>query len=163
MELFGTPPEDFLVSSAAGSMWTWVAVLTAALGLWRIRTAGSKSDAPPTIISPPPPPLPPRALMAQLVKEEIRTTKERFTMVYSSDSAEEGGDNECDEIREEEEELVGGGEADGELEAPLERSEWMGEWVRKRSDLGWYRYQDRMVINGSVVRLWCGGGLRRRL
>lgn len=33
---------------------------------------------------------------------------------------------------------------------------WEGTEVRCRwrGDLGWYRYQNRMVIDGNVVRLW---------
>lgn len=87
-------------------------------------------------------------------------------MVYSFDSGDEGsecGGFECNEVREEEKELAGDGEAERELVVPLERFEWMDVWMRNRSDLGWYRYQDRKAINGSVVRLWCGGGLRRRV
>ncbi|XP_020588529.1 uncharacterized protein LOC110030247 [Phalaenopsis equestris] len=216
MELFRTPTEDFLVSSAAGSMWPWLAVLTAAVGLWRIRAVGSKYETrSPISPSPQPPPITapfekasvftnvfgispdaeveerksfaisecsekfgsatghlkelrrrePKELMARTV-EEIPTTKERFTMVFSLDSAEDScdcGGIECDETPEEEEELVGGGDADGEVVAPFERSEWMGLWGRKRSDFGWYRYLDRTAINGSVVRLWRGGVCRGRM
>ncbi|PKA61167.1 hypothetical protein AXF42_Ash006063 [Apostasia shenzhenica] len=164
MDLLRAPPEDFLLAAAGGLPWAWIAVLTAAVGLWRIRSVGSRFDAhssapfsppPPNLISSPP-----------LATESPAAQKERFTAYYYSEPAEEGGRWGCIDYGEEE--VTGGnddgGEADKELTAPLViRSEWEGIWSAWRGDLGWYRHQRRTAINGSVVRLWGGEELRQRM
>ncbi|XP_073100777.1 uncharacterized protein [Elaeis guineensis] len=159
---------------AAGSLWACLAVLAATLGLWRIRAVGSRSEAslppstPPPNVSPaepaqaraPTPAPTPSPAPPQCHVEDVGMLKARFTAYYDSCDrfdVEDDGDEET--------EVDGGREVDGvgdgrvPLTAPWEGFGWAG-WeglmVRRRGDLGWYRYQDLTALNGSVVRLWDG-------
>ncbi|XP_020083285.1 uncharacterized protein LOC109706723 [Ananas comosus] len=140
---------------------TWLAVAAAAVGIWRIRAVGSRSDASSPLSAPAPSPEPEtstplRADTTPTEPSRIRSCaapKERFTAYYGVDASY------GEEEEEEEEEHVG---VDGEVTAPLVGVglgwEVNGDGRRGISDLGWYRYQDLTVINGSVVRLWDGDG-----
>ncbi|XP_038988096.1 uncharacterized protein LOC120112585 [Phoenix dactylifera] len=157
-------------AAGGGSLWACLAVLAAALGLWRIRAVGSRAEAslpPPTpppklgpaepaqAPAPAPAPAPPQCHV-----EDISTPKARFTAYYDSCDrldVEDDGDDEA--------EVDSGREVDGvsdgraPLTAPWEGFGWEGLMVRRRGDLGWYRYQDLTALNGSVVRLWDGNGV----
>ncbi|EHA8587852.1 hypothetical protein COCNU_scaffold003404G000020 [Cocos nucifera] len=160
---------------AAGSLWACLAVLAAALGFWRIRAVGSRSDVSlPHSPTPPesepvqaPSPAPAPATVLKSPKPTVRaphchmedagTPKARFTAYYGSCDwfdVEDDGDEQAE---------VDNGRKDGgasvvraRLTAPLEGFGWEALMVRRRGDLGWYRYQDRTALNGSVVRLWDG-------
>ncbi|KAJ8471739.1 hypothetical protein OPV22_026082 [Ensete ventricosum] len=175
-----------LPGAAAGLVWAWAAVLAAALGLWGMRTVGTKSDAfplshsAPRSSSPPQPAIPCPAVPAEPSKpqaapinredyrpiagyrvEEASATKARFTAYYHGASSCNGcgavEEDECDE-----------GDARGVerwVAAPWDQGwRWEALTVRRRWDLGWYRYLDMTALNGSVVRLWDGadGGLTAR-
>ncbi|XP_072979686.1 uncharacterized protein [Typha angustifolia] len=168
-----------LPAIAASSLLTWLAVIAAAVGLWRIRSAGSRSDVS-ALPSPPAPHPPPRivgATGADVVtpaREEAepmvpspRTPKVRFTAYY--DAACGGGFRNVDEDGEEEMEMevddddgfsepIDGAEV--EMTAPWTggASRMEGMMVGWRGDLGWYDYQDITALNGRVVRLWDGEG-----
>ncbi|URD93495.1 hypothetical protein MUK42_00947 [Musa troglodytarum] len=174
-------------AAAARSDWACLVLLAAAaaaaaLGLWGIRAVGSKPD-PPTPTSPPPPPVPSlpvcpsenqtpvgrevaaAAWTASCHVEEARSPKSRFMAYYAAstdslyeDCADGGGLGEG-----EEEDVDSVSDVDRRVTAP-----WSGggcglEWavVKRRGDLGWYRYQDMTALDGSVVKLWDGrdGGL----
>lgn len=87
-------------------------------------------------------------------------TKGRFTVYYDDDR--ETDDNEMEElVAATGSERVGGGNYGSGLD-------WWGGWAMalkvRNGDSGWYRYQDRAVLDGSVVRLWDDHkGLVRRL
>ncbi|XP_078432774.1 uncharacterized protein LOC144704286 [Wolffia australiana] len=149
------------VAAAAGTLWTWLAVLAAALGFWRFRSAAvsRKSNA----LSPPPP----AATAAAAVGECGAATSVfvaggaaigvgesalfRFSAADDDTQWSAAGEAAAEEEEEEEEEMTwqGGG---------------IGPW---RGDLGWYEALDMGALNGSVVRLWddekmVAGSPRRR-
>ncbi|KAJ0981086.1 hypothetical protein J5N97_009341 [Dioscorea zingiberensis] len=165
MDLLEIPLEAlaFRYSAAlAGSLWAWLAVLTAALGLWRIRSSsGSKPVSLPSDPYPKPAPKPivPAAQAEPLLQpaqpptpssfhvEDVGTpNKARFTTYYRDESRHSDDD---------------GVESEEEFDGELSYSDSGIGWdklmpVRRRGDLGWYCYQDIAVLNGSVVRLWDG-------
>ncbi|XP_064983604.1 uncharacterized protein LOC135624060 [Musa acuminata AAA Group] len=172
-----------LPGAAAGSVWAWAAVLAAALGLWGIRIVGTKSDASPLShsaprsSSPPQPAIPGPAVPAEPAKpqaeptnredyrpiarptgcrvEEASATKARFTAYYHGASCNGFGAVEEDECHEGEDGGARGVECG--VAAPWNQGwRWEGLTVRRRWDLGWYRYQEMTALNGSVVRLWDG-------
>lgn len=168
MDLLEIPLEAlaFRYSAAvAGSLWAWLAVLTAALSLWRIRSSGSKPVSLPSDPYPKPaqaeaqPSTPPRCH----VDDAGTPAKARFTTYYHLDECchLDGGAV----VTAEEEECDGNGdgvetEVDGN-NGTLGYSDSGFGWeefmpVKRITDLGWYRYQDIAALNGSVVRLWDG-------
>lgn len=163
---------------AAGSLWACLAVLAAAVGFWRIRAGGSRSDvslphsptplkseqaqAPSPAPAPEPEPKSPKPTVRapHCHVEDAGTPKARFTAYYGScdwfdveDDADEQA--EVDNGRKDD----GAGVVRAHLTAPLKGFGWEGVIVRRRGDLGWYRYQDLTSLNGSVVRLWDGDGV----
>ncbi|XP_008803397.2 uncharacterized protein LOC103716956 [Phoenix dactylifera] len=183
MDLLEMPLEDIVLrfhslpaAVAAGSLCAGLAVLAAALGLWRIRAVGSRSDVslphsptppkpePAQAPAPAPAPVPrspePTARALHCHVEDAGTPKARFTAYYGSCDrfdVEDDGDEQA--------EVDNGRKNDGASLvrarltapiAPLEGFGWEGLMVRRRGDLGWYRYQDLTALNGSVVRLWDG-------
>lgn len=165
------------------NLWTWVAVITAAVSFWRIRAAGGgptclKSDS-----SPPPPPndqsLGGSELVPEISAPDVSADEPpapapapASEMVVGDDKVDDGVTKGTKFV------AVYYGEDDGrELTAAneLEESgddegcgEWWESWERvlttKTGEMGWYRYQDLTVLNGNVVRLWdsssCTGSLR---
>ncbi|XP_048335298.2 uncharacterized protein LOC125423827 [Ziziphus jujuba] len=161
------------------NLWTWLALITAALSFWRLRAAGSNSSSSSSSLDSSEssngstPPLaentvpekeptttssPAAAPVAWAVPsrssedhEGVVTKGIKFTVYYEND----------DEEEEEEEE-----EGDGELTVTEEKEmvevdgggEWWESWERmlkmRSGEICWYRYQDMTEINGNVVRLW---------
>ncbi|KAJ1698656.1 hypothetical protein LUZ63_007168 [Rhynchospora breviuscula] len=171
-------------SSTGGSLLTWIAVLAAAaVGFWRIRIGGSKTDGADTspLFTTPleetqtkvvsllqstenEASVSPSCSVDRLV-EIVGMPKVRFTTYFDK----EGCIGCCQVEDEAEEPIVDDGEELGprEMELPWERKEVEVKWngiapVRRRGDLGWYSYQDMAALNGSVVRLWDGDSPRRR-
>ncbi|XP_074579607.1 uncharacterized protein LOC141836097 [Curcuma longa] len=155
---------------AGGSSWAWaVAVTAAAFGLW-IRAFGSRLLA--STLSPPPPPPtihfssadeskaapPPLASDVASVAHprnrylgEVSATKRRFKTYYDGSSIG----------------VTGTEEDHREVDERSRTAPWEEDWrrwdgllgaERQRWDLGWYRCLDMAALDGSVVRLWDGGG-----
>ncbi|KAG0503652.1 hypothetical protein HPP92_003724 [Vanilla planifolia] len=175
MELLFESPLEALVfrysAAVIGYFCTCIALAAAALGLWRFRFLGSASKSP-TVAA---------AASAAAVastdaavaayssssansaplksfanasspailpcEENLSLSKGRFTVYFLADDGSCGSDM---GVRWSKEKQFGGidGVCDGR------ELDFLG-W-RWRGDLGWYRYQDRTAINGSVVRLWGG-------
>lgn len=76
-------------------------------------------------------------------------TKRRFTVYYDNDRVSDENQVEADPV------AVVGAEEDGGGGV-----EWWSGWERvlrtRNGDVGWCRYQDLTVLDGSVVRLWHG-------
>lgn len=159
-----------LPTATARSLWTCLAVLATALGLWRIRAVGSRSEASLPASTPAPklgpaepaqaPAPAPAPAPTQCHVEDVSPPKARFMAYYDSCDwfdVEDDGDEEA--------KVDGGRGVDGigdgtaPLAAPWEGFPWEGLMVWRRGDLGWYRYQDLTALNGSVVRLWDGDGV----
>ncbi|KAJ8543373.1 hypothetical protein K7X08_005896 [Anisodus acutangulus] len=165
------------------SVWTWAAVVTAAVGFWRIKTSSTLPAQEPRGDLSPCPPTPTLATMSSSssssqverllstpstlsVSEETPSTA---STMMSYDAAflegkkgkltvyykqDDGG--ECDGYGEDDKE----GEDDG---AELSKV-WFENWERllkiRYGEMCWYCYQDMKVIDGNIVRLW--DGCRRR-
>ncbi|GAV70954.1 hypothetical protein CFOL_v3_14451 [Cephalotus follicularis] len=154
------------------NLWTWVAVITAAVSLWRIRAAAADattfsvkvdphaacldrssngSHPCPEASSPEPAPSAsapaPGTSPSKCDVSDDRVTKGKFIMYYEGEREDKGeGEGQLRVVKEW---GYNGGEGCGE---------WWESWERVMSIrmeyLGWYRCQDLTAINGSVVRLW---------
>ncbi|KAL3747039.1 hypothetical protein ACJRO7_015902 [Eucalyptus globulus] len=173
--------EIFGFLAAANNLWTWIAVIsTAALSFWRIRASASSAIAgrvseeslspqslssredeivnadrsfpqpascgaveeefdPGATTSPPPPPSYPTWFEC----DGGGVTKGKFATYYEEDR------------RDDEPPAVAATTVD---EAAFGGGEWRWSWERaarlRDGERGWYSFQDLMVINGNVVRLW---------
>ncbi|KAK4391903.1 hypothetical protein Sango_1968100 [Sesamum angolense] len=155
--------------TAFNSVWTWVAVITAALSFWSIRALSS-----PLVSMTEPVDSIQDALSASEeefghasastpgetkhllsagpttscgVAEGEGSSKVKFSLCYDEDifrESDEGGEDEDD-----------GGKIGWWCDDVWERTT-----VVRMGDMGWYRCQDLAALDGSVVRLW--GGRRRR-
>ncbi|KAI9122828.1 hypothetical protein K1719_005717 [Acacia pycnantha] len=156
--------------------WTWFALLTAALSLWKIR---AKPHSPPPS-TPPPPPCSDKKLdgclstgderpVGKFVLHETPTgtsasvfstgdgdgpIKGKFTVYYEED-------RECEqdeEFTETETETETAAFCDGGCGC---KSEWSEKWDKmleiKMGVKGWYMNQDLTDLNGNVVRFWDSG------
>jgi hypothetical protein len=168
--------------TVVNNLWTWVAVITAAVSFWRIRAAGGaptylKSDGSPppprndqrssgselvpeTSVSDvsadePPAPAPASEMMVGYdVKVDDGVTKgTKFVAVFYGEDDREG-DGELTSANEWEE-STGEDEGCGEW--------WEGVLRTRTGEMGWYRYQDLTVLNGNVVRLWDSSSCSRSL
>ncbi|XP_058109034.1 uncharacterized protein LOC131252185 [Magnolia sinica] len=173
MDALGSPSESLLLSSYSlttlSSFCTCVAVLTAAVSLWRIRAVGSLSR-PKSILTPsspdrtdekdaaaiqkPPAPREPSDLTPStssrcepaLSAGADGVRRRKFTAYYEEAGiGDEGVDDVSDAVC-----SVGGGFDQVRIRLPVTRT----------VDLGWYWGQDLTVLNGSVVRLWDREGRR---
>ncbi|KAK9274433.1 hypothetical protein L1049_021680 [Liquidambar formosana] len=172
---------SFGLLTIVNNLWTWVAVITAAVSFWRLKAAGSPKSVPQGPIldqnttgsepasasasaSPPcdsteeEPAVAPPSTSASIsgvtaavradIDEEV--TKGKFTVYYEDDRESDG-----DMVVDGEWEGCDGAEGLGEG-----CGEWSDGWERmmrvRMGDLGWYRFQDTTVLDGSVVRLWDG-------
>ncbi|KAK2645085.1 hypothetical protein Ddye_020280 [Dipteronia dyeriana] len=160
--------------TAVNNLWTWVAVITAAVSFWRIKTAGgsTSSYSPKPDLHPQPrndpnttgsQPLPEISPVDSIIEPPApdaasSDTARKFTLYYHEEEREESS-------------------TDGEITAVIEEwgeeyyyyrdhidecEEWWERVMRVRvTDMGWRRYQDSTVINGNVVRLWDDECMRR--
>ncbi|GMY36503.1 hypothetical protein FCV25MIE_31745 [Fagus crenata] len=158
------------------NLWTWVAVITAAVSFWRIRAAGAtsasclKADSPPpcydqssngvpdsTDDDEPQSPVSVSASNSGLEVEDVKadgvTKGMKFFAVYYEEEEDGGeGDGELTAKNDWEESGVDGVKGDGE---------WWERVLRMRTgEMGWYRYQDLTELNGNIVRLWDGCSTR---
>ncbi|CAK9159243.1 unnamed protein product [Ilex paraguariensis] len=167
---------SFGLFTVVNNIWTWVAVITAALSFWRIRSSGLlKSDlldrnldgASPAAVFSSPSSSPAENIaepasstsasasdfpaMSKITSfcrvEGDGLTKGKYTVYYNEDD---------DEFTSNEEEVDN---RDGEG-VEVVAKEWCDGWDRvlrmRNGDMGWYRYQDLTVLDGNVVRLWDG-------
>ncbi|PON38632.1 Transmembrane protein [Trema orientale] len=149
------------------NLWTWIAVITAAVSFWKIRAVGAaggvysvdsppprndrssnRPSAPPKSEEPPPPPAETTLALASAsghVEDDGPTKRRKFTLYYEDNGelTESDGD-----------EMVAVEECCGGEEW------WEGYWERalktRLGETSWYRYQDLTELNGNVVRLWDG-------
>ncbi|KAL6974646.1 hypothetical protein U1Q18_028829 [Sarracenia purpurea var. burkii] len=167
--------------ASINNIWTWVAVVTAAISFWKIRAAGTddatNSDArcrkpdgfsSPTVSSVPhteeaatEPPVSASASWTTTgapsvssIETTVGGTKGKFTIYYEDER--------------EEESALGGEVGDGGVGVYGAMGSgcgggdcWCEDWkrvlrMRMGDEMGWYRYQDLTVLDGSVVRLWDG-------
>ncbi|CAA7030017.1 unnamed protein product [Microthlaspi erraticum] len=176
---------SFGVLAVVNNVWTWIAVVTAAVSFWRIRVtttievvdgngcglleelSGSKSVQECIHLEPQEMAGPAKDTAAK-VKETVKKTK-----VWEPLMCDDGVTKGKLTMHYYEEDVDGGrrAESDGELTTVNyggglgNCGEWWEKWervlkMRNGEDEGWYRYVDLTVINGSVVRLWDDNGTR---
>ncbi|VVB16943.1 unnamed protein product [Arabis nemorensis] len=173
---------SFGVFAAVNNIWTWLAVVTAAVSFWRIRVTttsigdgdghgcilleeltGSKSEQESGYLEP--------ESMTGPVEETVARVKETVTEVWEPLVYDEGVTKGKLTIYYEVD-VDGGKCVDGELTDVNyyggglggDCGEWWERWERvmrmRNGDDNWYRYVDLTVINGNVVRLWDDNGIR---
>ncbi|XP_059634683.1 uncharacterized protein LOC132277011 [Cornus florida] len=178
MKSFDSPLEalafnyvSFGFLTVVNNIWTWIAVITAAVSFWRIKASGSSisdppcpnpdvgppkaaSPLPPTAAEPSPAPAPLTTMTPWVrhVESDGATRGNKFTLYYEEEQCERGDegvtltreyDDGSDGV------VKGGGGAwcdDG----------WEGMLRMRMGDMGLYRLQDLTVLDGNVVRLWDG-------
>ncbi|KAL6496448.1 hypothetical protein OROGR_029706 [Orobanche gracilis] len=158
--------------TAVSNIWAWVAVITTAIGFWRIKGL----SFPPHLIKKEVSPLESSSYLAETAAEpdtvssttekhllpaSLTTTmsdcvldsecspKGKFSVYYKDDfkNRDEGGDDDSDGV-------CNGGEGAERAKLGWRCCEWERTMVVRMGDLGWHRYQDLTVLDGSVVRLW---------
>lgn len=153
---------------AVNSVWAWIAVLTAALSFWRIRTSSSSQlpprDASNDTASASSAPLEhcdngeeaqlvassaPAAAAPGGVVEEEGSRKTKFRLYYEEDdfSRENDDDDEAEDTG-----ITAAEAANGKLWSF--RDDWERMMAVRMGDLGWHRWVDMAALDGSVVRLW---------
>ncbi|KAJ4708858.1 Transmembrane protein [Melia azedarach] len=154
---------SFGILTVVNNLWTWVAFVTAAISVWRIRTTVKPEQQPcshtnatgsahpvhhvdPPSPLPASPPAPAKDVDVDADAEGVMKGA-KFTLYYYSEKT----------------------ESEGELRVVKEwrDEEGCGEWwervMRVRmGEMGWYRNQDLTVINGNVVRFWDDYCCKRR-
>lgn len=156
--------------TAVNNLWTWVAVLTAAVSFWRIRASGGSTQfhgndrsptrqthVPETSVanvsadeSSSPAPSPANGIVAGEFGLDGMTKGTKFVAVYDEGADRKGNGEsaaENDEYYYYWEE-TGGDECSGIGKC------WERELRTRTAEKVWYRYQDLRVLNGNVVRLW---------
>ncbi|GER36105.1 exosome complex component Rrp42 [Striga asiatica] len=143
--------------AVANSIWAWLAVITAAVGFWRIRGSSSppprRGDGIALLKQPEKSAAAAVAVVADSPAEDLVpasccavesecSPKGKFSAYYEDDLGEIDGGG-CDEV----------------LAAAAESRRECGGWERtmvgvRMGDMGWYRWQDLNVLDGNVVRLW---------
>lgn len=156
------------VSFVFNNLWTWVAVVTAAVSFWRIRATTITTTAAVGYIdeSPRETPKQQATKVVETKPPRVKVTEtEDWSLLLCNDGVTKGKltvyyEEEIDGERDEDDGEItdvkyGGCESSGE---------WWERWEKvvkmRNGDEGWYRYVDLTVINGNVVRLWDANGVR---
>ncbi|KMS95309.1 hypothetical protein BVRB_009490 [Beta vulgaris subsp. vulgaris] len=124
-----------LFSAAIINLWTWLAVFTAAFSFWRLRLSSPKSHI---SLSPPKPNPPPNTTTSFLFEERENVEQ------HHDDEQEQQQEGEGDGV------VLTRGNIEGDQCVMIKK--WGSSEFTV--DFGWYNYQNRNVIDGSVVRLW---------
>ncbi|CAO2823142.1 unnamed protein product [Amaranthus hypochondriacus] len=152
-----------LLSTAVNNLWPFLAVITAVLSFWKLRSTANTTSLPP----------PPKTTTAEttsslkenLIKnqseEKLRKEDDRdegvltkgnsnrfFTVYYERENEEEEMDDE-----------INGGDEVEDKSTGFMMKRWNSSpeltvEMRRGDVLRWYSFQNRKVIDGSVVRLW---------
>lgn len=165
----------FGLLTLVNNVWTWVAVVTAAVSVWRLKASSLPGSNFPREASRPverlvAEPASATAVVASAIVEAAKPstvaapsspylfnaegrTSGKFTLYYDRRVEDEEEDRR-DDVN---------GELDCQDGCVGDEKQWFGEgwWevtmrMRMGDHMGFYRYQDLMVLDGSVVRLWDG-------
>ncbi|KQJ90375.1 uncharacterized protein LOC100827723 [Brachypodium distachyon] len=197
MELLDVVPAEaialrlYSLTAAANTVvslcaWLVAALAAAAVGLWRVRAAGSSHKPGGAVVRSTlvdnkkiasesfDGPRPARSEPASPISEPSSPSKVRFTAYYGGTGSDGGDDGVVEGVKKcaERDEDDFNGESEtavlrrtasmrmrSTIKAPLMAApDWEEKEMalRKRGDLGWYRHLDMAVLDGSVVRLWTG-------
>lgn len=158
------------------NLWTWIAVITAAVSFWKIRAAGASAGGLFSVVSPDPcddrsstePPAPPKSDEPPPTSSNV--TSPELTPAPAPASASITGHVEDDGVSKGRKVTLYYYEDNGELTEETEEGDgveefsggdgWESYWVRmfetRLGEKSWYRHQDLTELNGNVVRLWDG-------
>ncbi|XWS72310.1 hypothetical protein CRYUN_Cryun02cG0029000 [Craigia yunnanensis] len=172
---------SFGIFTIVNNLWTWIAVITAAVSFWRIRAAGAatsscsvkKPDQKPSTCtihrtedeSRPIPEAEEKPTLSAFVSAPASVAETSVSPLVCNDGVTKGAKFKLTVYYEDD----GESDVDGEMTV-VEWSdsdgdcnegscgEWWESWERvlslRKGETGWYRYQDLTAINGNVVRLW---------
>ena len=148
--------------AAAGSLWTCIAVVAAAVYFWRVRSSAVVSTAIAHRLSEPP--SPPQRLQENPIPPPTEDKRKEGSWHEDKDSCQMSFTTKgiIFELRgcaldDQEEEMEDGQPsnwslaADGDFDGGSVVVFYGGEVMR---DLGWHKYQNAAALNGNVVRLW---------
>ncbi|KAL3332459.1 hypothetical protein AABB24_032835, partial [Solanum stoloniferum] len=127
----------------ANIVWTWVAVLTAAVSFWKIKASSSTLPTPPE----------PSQVELMLLSKERTPARNNMMLCDDAFSVKEEGTKGKLTVYFKQDECNAADDEEGEEDHGVEWFENNWEKLRK-GEMGWYCYQDMKVINGSIVRLW---------
>lgn len=157
---------NFGLVTVLNNLWTCLALLTAALSFWKIRSSGcSKLQEPVSVKSDP---------EVEALMSEAEKPRKTLNEIWNDDA------DDVDGVRKgkytvyyEEDMQCGGGESGGGCGygllpvaggwGPEDETEWWKRWekvLRLRNgenENGWYTCQDLIGFNGNVVKRWDGG------
>ncbi|XP_074273579.1 uncharacterized protein LOC141597127 [Silene latifolia] len=156
------------------NIWAFLAVVTSAvITIWHLRPSVAKTVLTQHVTEILHETVLQQSLISNVINEEVDEEEEEeeenvvltrgnskkfFTVFYEEGDNEEGyncGDDvDCGDVEEEEVVIM-------KWETETELTELTVENEMRGGELGWYEFQDRMVIDGSVVRLWDGCGKRK--
>ncbi|KAE8735287.1 Plant invertase/pectin methylesterase inhibitor superfamily protein [Hibiscus syriacus] len=164
---------SFGIFTVGNNLWTWIAVVTAALSFWKIRAAAgavvssgyvqSNDPKPSTSISDESPPVPEpdseqptpsssvvdTSVSPLVCRGEVVTRgKFKLTVYFDDDGEESDVDVDDGGVRVTGRSDGGGGDCNEWWES------WEGVLKLRNGETGWYRHQDLSALNGNVVRLW---------
>ncbi|KAL4333488.1 hypothetical protein GQ457_07G039500 [Hibiscus cannabinus] len=165
---------SFGIFTIVNNLWTWVALITAAVSFWRIRAAGAATSScspSSSVIDRPIPEVEekPTASPVVPVSTPASVTETIVSQLDCNDGVTKGG---MPKLTVYYENAFGGeSDIDGDTaetewcngdgyckEGSCGGGEWWESWERvlrlRKGETGWYRYQDLTAINGNVVRLW---------
>ncbi|XWS70116.1 hypothetical protein CRYUN_Cryun03dG0021500 [Craigia yunnanensis] len=172
---------SFGIFTIVNNLWTWVAVITAAVSFWTIRAAGTaisscsvkKPDQKPSTCiidrtedeSRPIPEAEEKQTPSALISAPASVAETSVSPLVCNDGLSKGGKFKFTVYYEDDGESDVDGEmkvtkwSDGEGDCKEGScGEWWESWERvlsvRKGETGWYRYQDLTTINGNVVRLW---------
>ncbi|KAJ0745692.1 hypothetical protein HanPI659440_Chr10g0401401 [Helianthus annuus] len=154
--------EALAISYLTHTVWAWIAFLTAALSFWKIKPSPSPSPLPPpahpisTSTSPPPPPPPP--LSDDEPDPDDQQEVPSSTTIFCSLENRRSGKFRVyyDGI------AVAAARTRRPIKGSVHNPQrlvlgdhgWEALLKLKTAEMGWYRYQDLTMLDGSVVQLW---------
>ncbi|TXG61698.1 hypothetical protein EZV62_013061 [Acer yangbiense] len=175
--------------TAVNNLWTWVAVITAAVSFWKIKTAGGSTTSyspdlhhqphndPNTTGSQPLPKISPVDSIIEPPAPAPAAASDTTRSSSALCDVKDDGDTKRKFTLYYQEEEMEESNTDGEIKVVDQewgeeyyyyrdhihgREEWWEKVMRFRVvDMGWRRYQDSTVINGNIVRLWDDECMRR--
>ncbi|GMI92643.1 hypothetical protein like AT3G43110 [Hibiscus trionum] len=173
---------SFGIFTLVNNLWTWVAVITAAVSFWRIRAAGaatsscsvkSHEQSPSSSVTDRPIlEVEEKPTASHVVSDSVpapaSVTRTSVSQLVCNDGVTKGG---MPKLTVYYENAIGG---ESDVDGDTTETEWCsgegyrnegscgGEWWEswervlrfRKGETGWYRYQDLTAINGNVVRLW---------
>ncbi|MFS7982790.1 hypothetical protein Hanom_Chr10g00967031 [Helianthus anomalus] len=153
--------EALAINYLTHTVWAWIAFLTAALSFWKINPSPSPLPPPAhpisTSTSPPPPPPPPLSDDEPDPDDQQEVPSSSTTIFCSLENTRSGKFRVYyDGIAVAARRPIKGSviRLHNPQRAVLGDHGWEALLKLKTAEMGWYRYQDLTMLDGSVVQLW---------